>query len=131
MKRVVEFEAWTKPGRVVSQDFGKEIQEEIWSSGIPRAVFLGVSNIPAAGDVVALRKLLSSGNADLRSFGEFCLLHGLPVDLSDERSASTYLAYINGACVAWIHLPEDSDIPTTLEELRRVLTPYDLVIVDV
>jgi len=130
MKRVVEYESWTKPGRVVSQDFGKEIQEAIWQSGIPKDFFLGVSNIPDPADVELLGDLISSGTTDIQRFHEFCLRHGFPANITNECSAAMFIAYIKGACVAWIHLPEDSDIPAMLENLQRALKPYDLVIVE-
>jgi len=114
----------------VSQDFGKEIQEAIWRSGIPKDVFLGVSNIPDADDVELLGDLISSGETDIRHFHEFCLRHGFPADVSNECSAAMFIAYIKGACVAWIHLPESSDIPAMLESLRCALKPYDLLIVE-
>lgn len=126
MNFVTEYEAWLRPGRVVSRDHGKEIQAHVWACGIPRDVFIGTSNIPDESDVVTLARLLEKAPERLAEFNSFCEQHDIAPDIADERAACQFLEYLNGACVAWIHLPVGPDQDALLARIREVADQLEL-----
>ena len=128
MKTVIEFEAWSRPGTLLPPDFGKTIQSEVWSAGIPRDVFLGVSNLPDETDVAALSQFLEEEPLAERAFYSFCRSNGLPENRDNAASAARYLELLHGCCVAWIHIPQGPDEPALLRKVREAIARFDLIV---
>jgi len=130
MRRIHEYEAWSKPGRMLSPDFGKEIQADVWRLGVPRDVFLGLSNIPDAIDVANLRTMLSEGSATVPEFQDFCVANGLRPLIEDEVSAAKFIEFREGCCVAWVHIPSGPEEAALLQLVKAAISKFDLIVVE-
>lgn len=129
MKVVQEFEVWSRPGMVFPQDYGKDLQEEIWGLGVPRDVFLGVSNIPDETDVVRLRLALDRREVELSQFSSFCEQLGLDADLECQSSASRFMEFSFGRVLAWVHIPEGGDERHLLQQIKSAIESRGFVLV--
>lgn len=130
MRQIRELEAWSLPGRFFETDYSKNtLQREIWGEGVPSDLFLGISNIPDKLDTENLRLAIASGEATEQAFNEFCLLHGLSVNMNSEESSAKFLEHLNGRCLAWIHLPIDTDM-AILSKLVKLLAMRGHVVID-
>lgn len=130
MKRVYELEAWSVPGKLLPSEYGKDIlQNEIWQLGIPKTVFLGMSEIPDPVDCENLKLDIDSGETSYELFREFCSEHALSDDLNSEESAAKFLEYMKGRCLAWIHLPED-EASTLLPIIVKILADRGHIVID-
>ncbi|WP_138927969.1 hypothetical protein, partial [Verminephrobacter aporrectodeae] len=46
MKYVREFDVWSKSGHLLDPEYGKDVlQQKLWEKGVPRDVFIGLSEI--------------------------------------------------------------------------------------
>jgi hypothetical protein len=128
VKRVHEYEVWSKPGRVLSQDFGKEIQADVWASGIPRDVFLGVSNIPDESDIATLTEMIESRLVEEQQFYAFCKSNNLPPRRDNQTSAAHFIEFVRGCCVGWVHIPEGPDEIELLRQVEAAVARFDLAV---
>ncbi|WP_143044522.1 hypothetical protein [Delftia lacustris] len=130
MKRVYELEAWSVPGKLLPPEYGKDIlQKEIWQQGIPKDVFLGMSAIPDPIDCRNLKLAIESGEITNERFREFCSEYAMSDDLESEESAARFLEYVNGRCLAWIHLPED-EVSALLPIIVKILAERGHIVID-
>jgi hypothetical protein len=129
VRRVREFEAWSSPGQVLSSECGKDLQEKIWNSGIPKDVFLGLSAIPDQTDCENLKAAFEMGELKLSDFEGFCALNALSPDVDEAESAMKFLEYSMGRPLAWIHIPED-DTDQLLSKLTDILKLFGHIVVD-
>lgn len=130
MKRVREFEVWSKPGRVLSPDYGKDIQADVWALGVPRDVFLGISSFPDQSDVDRLESLLAVGQVTSQQFERFCIENGLEGKVQDQDSAARFVEFQLGRPLAWVHIPEGDGSAALLQRVTEVVHGLDLIVVD-
>lgn len=131
MRAVRELEVWSAPGRVLPSEFAKQVlQLEVWNAGVPRDVFLGISEMPDQIDSKNLRSAIDRGEIDECEFKEFCKLNGLAVSVDSIDSASKYLEYLHGRCLAWLHLPEGPDQAQLLLKIEDLMSQRGYRIVD-
>jgi hypothetical protein len=109
MKKVQEYEAWSSPGMLLSDDYGKELAIQLHSKGIPNDVFLGLNNIPDHTDIENLRLALLDGDVTNEDFIEFCVKNNLTPEITDANSSCKFLEFSFARPLAWIHIPENSD----------------------
>lgn len=104
---VYELELWSKPGKNLDQDFGKEELQEIISIDLPldENIYIGLSYIPDETDVKILEIDIRERRVELDDFLNYCKNNRLSSDLSDPVSAALYLEYQYGRGIAWLHLP--------------------------
>jgi hypothetical protein len=118
MKRVHEFEVWSTKGKLLPVDYGKDLRDELLASGIfanhgiPDDVFIGLSNIPDKIDVHNLKMDIKEGVLTMEGFITFCHEYGLEPNIESNFSANKYLEYTYGSPIAWIHIPDGSEIRT-------------------
>lgn len=120
MKVIKEFEVWYPPGEIVPQDYGKSIQINVWNEGIPKEVFLGVSNVPDNVDCQSLALSINGGELSIDDFRAFCESNGYVFDINNNLSACKFIEFSKGACIAWLHLPEDQ-VDEYLEKIKKIL----------
>ncbi|RTL44253.1 MAG: hypothetical protein EKK53_08245 [Burkholderiales bacterium] len=125
---MTEFEVWSKPGGALPAEFGKAIQGHVWGCGVAPDVFLGVSNIPDESDVCALESLIEQSPAEEQRFLSFCRSRGLTARRGDATSAARYIEFVQGCCVAWIHLPSGPDERALLRKIEAAISPFDLIV---
>lgn len=131
MRTVRELEVWSPPGKLLPPEFAKEVlQLAVWGAGVPRDVFLGISEIPDPIDSMNLRKAINQGEIDESQFKTFCGLNGLPIDVDNNESASKYLEYLNGRCLAWLHIPDGQDRIQLLTKIEELMSQRGYRIVD-
>lgn len=128
MKRVTEYEVWSKPGGALPADFGQAIQGDVWACGIPRDVFLGVSNIPDASDVSRLDQLLRRSPAEASRFLAFCATNALDSARGSAHSAARYMAFVEGCCVAWVHIPRGPGADELMRKIETAIDRFDLIV---
>lgn len=130
LKRIREFEAWSVPGQLLHPEYSKDdLQQELWNEGVPKDVFLGVSEIPDPIDCENLELAIQSGGLTEESFSEFCSAHALPSSMQSAESAARFLEYKRGRCLAWIHLPEDAE-STLLPIIIKMLAERGHIVID-
>lgn len=130
MKPVRELEVWSKPGQILPAEYGKDdLQHEVSISGIPEGIFLGLSSIPDRIDCENLSSLIEAGDSSQLAFEKFCDENNLKADIQSERSAALFLEYLEGRCLAWIHLSEDVS-PSVLLTITKIIQARDHIIVD-
>ncbi|WP_265257062.1 hypothetical protein [Verminephrobacter aporrectodeae] len=130
MKYVRELEAWSKPGHLLDPEYGKDIlQQKLWEKGVPKDVFLGLSEIPSIVDCENLELAIQSGRLTEDSFKKFCLSHELPDSLHSKESAAKFLEYMRGRPLAWIHLPIDAE-PTLLPMIVKIISELGHIVID-
>jgi hypothetical protein len=131
MRAVRELEVWSPPGQLLPSEFAKQVlQLEVWNAGVPRDVFLGISEMPDQIDSRNLRSAIDRGEVDESEFKEFCKLNGLAVGVDSIESASKYLEYLHGRCLAWVHLPEGPDQARLLMKIKDLMSQRGYRIVD-
>lgn len=128
MKRVTEFEVWSKPGGELPADFGKTLQGVVRACGMAPDVFLGVSNMPYESDVTALQQLLEQSPAEEERFVSFCQSRGLAAQRGNTISAARYIEFVRGCCVAWIHLPSGPAEMALLHKIEAAISRFDLIV---
>lgn len=130
MQPVRELEAWSMPGKLLDVDYSKDVlQPDLWKQGIPEDVFLGISAIPDATDCENLRLSIQSGELTENEFKDFCLKNNLPINLQSTESAAKFLEYMQGRCLAWIHLPVE-DASSLLVAIVKMLKNWGHIVVD-
>lgn len=129
MRRVHEYEAWSRPGQLLPSDYGKNLQSEFWNLGIPTDVFLGLDSIPDRTDSEGLRIAIERGEFSKQDFGKFCAGHSLPDDLNCAESACRFLEISLGRCLAWIHIP-DGEEPQLMPRISELLAVRGHIVVD-
>lgn len=130
MKPVRELEVWSKPGRILPAEYSKDdLQPEMSMSGIPDGIFLGLSSIPDRIDCEILSSLIEAGDPSQLAFEKFCNENNLIADIQYEQSAALFLEYLEGRCLAWIHLSEDVS-PSVLLTITKIIQSRDHIIVD-
>ena len=129
MRRVRELEVWTSPGHLLPANYGKDLQYKVWEAGIPEDVFLGLSNVADGVDVKNLKISIERNETDELSFFSFCREKKLQSDINNINSANLYMEHLRGRCIAWIHLPEDSQ-HNFLDQLKKQMHAEGLVIVE-
>lgn len=116
MKRVHEFEVWSTRGQLLPVDYGKDLRDELLIKGIftdlgiPDDVFIGLSNIPDKVDVHNLKMDIKEGVLTMEGFIAFCHEHGFEPNIESNFSANKYLEYTYGSPIAWIHIPDGSEM---------------------
>lgn len=131
MKRVLELEVWSSPGRLLPPEFAKEVlQVDVWNAGVPRDVFLGVSEIPDPIDSEVLKCAFVRGEASESAFVDFCKENGLTGNVDSTESAARYLEYLHGRCLAWLHLPEGPSQARLLAKIEQLMAERGYRIVD-
>lgn len=128
VKRVTEFEVWSKPGGALPADFGKALQGVVRACGIAPDVFLGVSNMPDESDVNALQQLLAQSPAEEERFVSFCQSKGFDAQRGNTISAARYVEFVQGCCVAWVHLPAGPDELALLHKIEAAIRRFDLIV---
>lgn len=113
---------------MLSPDFGKEIQVDVWASGIPRDVFLGVSNIPDESDILTLTGMIESRLVEAEQFEAFCKLNNLPPLRENQTSAAHFIEFVRGCCVAWVHIPEGPEEEELLRKVEAAVARFDLTV---
>ncbi|WP_265284927.1 hypothetical protein [Verminephrobacter aporrectodeae] len=130
MKYVRELEAWSKPGHLLDPEYGKDVlQQKLWAKGVPRDVFIGLSEIPNERHCKILEWTIQSGDLTEDSFKEFCLSRGLPDSMQSKESAANFLEYMEGRPLAWIHLPIDAE-PTLLPMIVKIISELGHIVID-
>jgi hypothetical protein len=130
-----EYEAWTKPGTVMSPDYGKELEKKLKELdafkklGIPEGVFVGISNIPSDIDMLNLKNGLKSGEYQEADFIAFCHTNGLKETVESKESACKFIEYKDGREVAWLNVPAD-DEENILPRLSELIQTCNLIIID-
>ncbi|WP_395017485.1 hypothetical protein [Dongia sp.] len=129
MISVWELEAWSKPGHLLPQEYGKDIAEQLHSAGIPPEAFLGLSAIPDQAHVINLRMALEAGEYSARDFASFCHEQQLEADTNAMESACKFLEFARGRALAWIHIPSGSD-PDLIKSIASHMRVRDHIIID-
>ncbi len=121
-KSIWELEAWSPPGRPLDQDFGKLVlAPEMWREGISRDVFIGLSYVPDPIDCQNLKTDIREGVVSKKAFADFCNLNGLQCSMDDERSAASFLEFVNGRPLAWVHIPDDENANREATRINKLL----------
>lgn len=122
MRRVLELEVWSPPGNLLPAEFAKEVlQVEVWNAGVPQDVFMGISEIPDPIDSKSLKSAIARGEVSQSAFEEFCKSNGLSGNADNNESASKYLEYLHGRCLAWFNLPEGSGQAQLLTKVEKLM----------
>lgn len=129
MQRVRELEAWSRPGQLLSSEYGKLLEQDVWAAGVPREVFLGLSAIPDETDSESLLLSINAGELSEDAFFQFCKTNGLAENPSVAQSAAKFLEYSLGRRLAWIHLPEGGD-PRLLVRVVDLMKARNHLVVD-
>ncbi|QHE86274.1 hypothetical protein [Hydrogenophaga sp. BPS33] len=120
MRRVREFEIWSKRRELLPADFGKALAVRLWALGVPEHVVLGLNFIPDETDSLNLKSMIEDGELTLEEFVIFCKENSLVQNISSVVSAGLYLEYCFGRCLAWIHFPEDCSQESFVKLVRMV-----------
>jgi hypothetical protein len=97
-------------------DYGKDLRDELLLDGtfasldIPDDVFIGLSNIPDEVDVHNLKMDIEEGVLTMEGFIIFCHEYGFEPNIESIFSANKYLEYIYGSPIAWVHIPDGSEM---------------------
>lgn len=107
MNIVYELELWSRPGKNLDQDLGKEGLKELISKdlALDESVYLGLSYIPDEIYTTILKIDIRERNVDIDDFHNYCENNNLSPDTSDPVSAALFLEYLYGRGLAWLHLP--------------------------
>jgi len=131
VRNIRELEIWSQPGQLLPPEFAKEtLQIEAWNAGVPRDVFLGISEIPDPIDSENLKRAISQGKISESDFIGFCKKGGFTASADSNESAAKYLEYLNGRCLAWLHLPEDQSQNFLLAKIEALTAQWGYRIVD-
>ncbi len=125
MKRVTEYEIWSEPGKLLSDGFGKDFAEKCHILGIPSDVVIGLYSIPDHAGVQNLKMAIQDGEFLVSDFLSFCEIHRYQPEVSNQESASKFLEYRNGRCLAWVHFPEGGP-DELLQIISTIVTEHDL-----
>ncbi|ASF45341.1 hypothetical protein [Methylovulum psychrotolerans] len=125
---VYDYDAWSSPGNQLPDEYGEELAEDLHKLGIPKDVFLGLSNVADKIDTENLRSSIADGEITLEDFRLFCQRQGLNPDPLDIHSANKCLEYAFGRPLAWVHVPEDS-YPELLIKIIGLLEPRNIKVV--
>ncbi|WP_328190281.1 hypothetical protein [Marinobacter sp. OP 3.4] len=127
MKRVIELELWSTPGRCLDPELGKDLDAEaVREADLPRDVVLGLSFIPDQAHVEFLRVALAEREIAERDFRVFCDFRGLDPDPGLPFSAARFLEFMYGRPLAWVHLPESEEGAVYFMRLNRWARARDL-----
>lgn len=131
MYLVHELEAWSVPGKLLDAEYAKVVlQPEFWNAGIPNNVFLGLSSIPNEVDCRNLKRAIDSQKYSLADFEAFCLEYSLVKSIDNKDACSRYLEFMEGRCLAWIHMPPEKE-HTLLPIIEKLLSARGHIVVAV
>ena len=122
MRRVRELEIWSKPGRILPAEFGKDLAQELRGEGVAEDVILGLSNVPHSVDLQNLRTSMQRGELAEHDYLQFCAQRQPPVDPTSPEAACLFLELSFGRALAWLHAPEDQEaimIPDLFDRVER------------
>lgn len=129
MRKVHEYEAWSQPGHLLSDNYGKEVAEYLYERGIPHDAFLGLYNVSDKTDVENMRLSMLEGEINKEDFILFCKAQGLIPDLVDMKSANKFMEYSFGRILGWVHIPDDSN-PELLINMTKLLNNININVID-
>jgi hypothetical protein len=131
MRLVRELEAWSSPGRLLSMDFGKDLQPEfVRDTGLPVGIFLGLTSIPDQIHVSRLAFHLEADKSLIRKFDNFCEELSFPEDTHNLDSACRFLEHWIGRPVAWLHIPDEGSFDEIYQIARAWVRSKGLIVVD-
>ena len=110
MQHVVELELRSRPlssptplnGRAVADKCRQDID-------LPATVVLGLNYVPDEIDSVNLLTAIANREFSLQEFSHHCEQQMLKNDPTDKVSAASFLAYVEGQPLAWLHIPATSE----------------------
>jgi hypothetical protein len=106
MENIYELELWSRPGRNLNQDYGKELEHIInMDLSLEKNICKGLSYIPNIADVHNLKSAINACEINQEDFLEYCVNQKIHPDLLNETSAALYLEYLYGRALAWLHIP--------------------------
>lgn len=130
-QRIWELEVWSPPGLQLHVEYGKTVlAPEMWSAGIARDMFLGLSEVPDSTDCQNLQMGLDSGALAKDAFTDFCLSHGLVGSTNDALSAARFLEFTYGRKLAWVHIPDSAAASKLAKEIHRLVAVKGFLLLD-
>lgn len=129
MRKVHEYEAWSQPGLLLTDNYGKEVAEYLYQRGIPHDAFLGLYNMSDHTDVEDMRLSMTAGEINEEDFILFCKAQGLIPDPLDIKSANKFMEYSFGRVLGWVHIPDDGS-PELLINITKLLNDRNINVID-
>ena len=109
MNKIYEMEFWSQPGSLLEPEYGCELKSAVDSAlSLNNTVFLGLSNVPSPTDTENLLHSLNEAELSITEFEIFCKSHALDPSVNNNQSAASFLEYMYGRVLAWLHIPRNT-----------------------